>query len=354
MTQYPDVAGFGTCPLPIREHDTVQLGHGSGGQMSRELVRDLFMWAFANPHLDDSLDSAVLPDPQSELAFSTDSFVVDPLFFPGGNIGDLAVNGTVNDLTMSGATPRYLSIGMILEEGFPLTDLKRIAESIRDAAAIAGVHIVTGDTKVVDKGKGDKIFINTSGIGVFEQPIRPRPDRIRVGDHVLVSGTLADHGMTILSKREGLQFDMPIESDSAALGGLVSCLLNTGGEGIRALRDPTRGGVAAALNEFASAAGVSIEIEESRIPIRPAVRGACEFLGIDPLHVANEGKLIAVVDPACSADVLSAMKSDPLGKEAVHIGTITEGPGGMVLMNTAIGGQRIVDMLVGEQLPRIC
>ncbi len=349
-----NTSGFGTCPLPISDHDTVQLGHGSGGQMSRELIQDLFVWAFGNPLLDDLQDSVVLPAVASDLAFSTDSFVVDPIFFPGGNIGNLAVNGTVNDVAMSGATPRYLSIGMILEEGFSLVDLKRIVESIRDAAAIASVQIVTGDTKVVDKGKGDKVFINTTGIGVFEQPVRPRPDRIRVGDHVLISGTLADHGMTILSKREGLQFEMPIASDSAALNHLIARMLDVGGEGVRALRDPTRGGVAAALNEFAETAGVGIELEEGSIPILPAVRGACEFLGIDPLHVANEGKLIAVVAPEVSEAVLSAMKSDTLGAHAVRIGTVTSQTAGMVTMRTGIGGQRIVDMLVGEQLPRIC
>jgi len=349
-----DVSGFGSCPLPITEFDTVQLGHGSGGQMSHELIRDLFVWAFGNPLLNDLQDSVVLPSPGAAMAFSTDSFVVDPIFFPGGDIGDLAVNGTVNDVAMSGATPRYLSVGMILEEGFPLSDLKRVVESIRDAALKAGVQIVTGDTKVVDKGKGDKIFINTTGVGIFEQPVRPRPDRIRPGDHVLISGTLADHGMTIMSRREGLQFDLPMSSDSAPLNHMVARMLDEAGDGVRALRDPTRGGLSAALNEFATTAKVSIDLQESAIPVAPAVRGACEFLGIDPLHVANEGKVVAVVDPAVSEQVLDAMRTSEYGQNAVRIGRISDQTPGMVTMRTAIGGQRIVDMLVGEQLPRIC
>ncbi len=350
-----DDALLGTsCPLPITEHDTVQLSHGSGGKMMNDLIEQLFLWAFDNPHLRAREDQAVLDLPPGKLAFSTDSYVVDPLFFPGGNIGELAVNGTVNDISMSGATPLYLSAGFIIEEGFPLAELRRIVEAMRRAADQAGVQIVTGDTKVVNKGKGDKLFINTAGVGVLEKPWRPAAAHIREGDIVLLSGTIADHGMAILSQREGLAFEAPIKSDTQALNGLIAAMLKAGGEAIHALRDPTRGGVAAVLNEFAAAAQVTIRIREDRIPVNAAVSGACEVLGLDPLYVANEGKLIAVVARDKAERVLEAMRLHPAGAQSTIIGDVVADRPGLVTMQTRIGAWRIVDMLVGEQLPRIC
>ena len=345
---------FGQCPLPITQHDTVQLGHGSGGQMMNELIAKLFLWAFDNPYLKALDDFALLELNGQRLAFSTDSFVVDPLFFPGGNIGELAVNGTVNDVSMSGARPLFLSVGMILEEGLPLEDLRRIVESMRDAARRAGVVVVTGDTKVVNKGKGDKVFINTAGIGLIEREFVPSGHKLQPGDRILLSGPIAEHGIAILSRREGLSFETPIESDTAPLNGLVQTILDVGGPAVHALRDPTRGGVAATLNEFAQASGVEIEIEEASIPIRDPVTGACELLGLDPLYVANEGKLIAAVAGDKAETVLEAMRKHPLGSQAEMIGRVLEGHPGRVVLRTTIGGKRIVDLPVGEQLPRIC
>ncbi|MFQ5568962.1 MAG: hydrogenase expression/formation protein HypE [Rhodothermales bacterium] len=345
---------FGQCPLPITAHDTVQLGHGSGGKMMNDLIGKLFVWAFDNPHLNRLEDCATLSLNGSQLSFSTDSFVVDPLFFPGGNIGELAVYGTVNDVAMSGARPLFLSVGMILEEGFSLDELRRIVESMRAAADRAGVTIVTGDTKVLNKGKGDKVFINTTGIGIVEHDFVVSSHNLQPGDQVLLSGGIAEHGMAILSRREGLAFETSIQSDTAPLNGLIADILDIGGSDVHALRDPTRGGVAAALNEFASASKVGIRIKEDRIPVQPAVAGACAFLGLDPLYVANEGKLLAVVAPEQAEAVLHAMWAHPLGRDAVIIGDVVADHPGMVSMRTAIGGWRIVDMLVGEQLPRIC
>jgi hydrogenase expression/formation protein HypE len=348
------IEGFGTCPLPITRHDTVQLSHGSGGKMMNSLIRDLFVWAFGDGELARLEDCARLEAPGQSLAFSTDTFVVDPIFFPGGNIGELAVNGTVNDVAMSGARPAFLSVGMILEEGLPLAELREIVVSMRRASYRAGVRIVTGDTKVVNRGHGDKIFINTTGIGVIEHSFDISAERIKPGDRIILSGTMADHGMAVLSKREGLSFDTPIVSDTAPLNGLIEDMLDAGGDAVHALRDPTRGGVAATLNEFASSAGVEIEISESSLPIEPPVAGACEFLGLDPLYVANEGKLVGVVAPERADEVLEAMRSHEYGRDAVVIGSVLDGRAGLVTMRTRIGGHRIVDTLVGEQLPRIC
>ncbi len=342
------------CPLPITRHDTVQLSHGSGGKMMDDLISKMFLWAFDNPQLNKKEDQAILQAGGQRLAFSTDSFVVDPLFFPGGDIGELAVNGTVNDVSMSGARPLFLSAAFIIEEGFSLKELERVVLSMKGAAEKAGVAIVTGDTKVVNKGKGDKIFINTAGIGLLPEGRDIGMHRIRPGDKVLISGSIADHGITILSQREGLAFESSIQSDTAALNGMIEELLQAGGADIHALRDPTRGGVAATLNEFAAASGLTVRISEDRLPLKPAVGGACSFLGLDPLYVANEGKLIAVVGEDKAETVLEAMRNHPLGRDSALIGDVVEEQQGQVVMRTRIGSWRIVDTLVGEQLPRIC
>lgn len=342
------------CPLPITQHDTIQLGHGSGGTMMNDLIGKLFLWAFDNPYLSKLDDQAVVEINGVRLAISTDSFVVDPIFFPGGNIGELAVYGTVNDVCMSGARPLFLAASVILEEGFALEDLRRVVESMAAAARRAGVLIVTGDTKVVNKGKGDKLFINTTGLGVLEHPWQISAGQIQPGDAVLLSGSLGDHGIAILSRREGLAFETPITSDTAPLHELVAAVLQAGGQAVHALRDPTRGGLAATLNEFASSARVGIRIREDRIPVKPAVAGACEILGFDPLYVANEGKLVAVVAAAKAEAVLHALRAHPLGQEAALIGEVMAGSPGLVTMQTRLGAWRIVDLLVGEQLPRIC
>ena len=342
-----------SCPLPLANHDKIVLGHGGGGKLSAELVEHLFLPAFHNDTLADLGDSAVLEVAGERLAFSTDSFVVQPLFFPGGNIGDLAVNGTVNDLTMRGAQPRYLSAGFILEEGLPLADLARIVESMAAAARAAGVTLVTGDTKVVDKGHGDGVYINTSGIGVIPSQVQIGADRARPGDVVIVSGEIGLHGIAIMSVRAGLAFDTVITSDCAALNGLVAEMLATGAA-IHVLRDPTRGGVASSLNEITQASQVGMVLDEHSLPVPPPVRAACELLGLDPLYVANEGKLLAIV-PASEADaLLAAMRRHPLGQHATIIGEVTDRHPGMVVARTGLGGTRVVDMQVGEQLPRIC
>ncbi|UCD64108.1 MAG: hydrogenase expression/formation protein HypE [Candidatus Zixiibacteriota bacterium] len=341
-----------TCPLPITEHDTIQLAHGSGGKMMTDLISRLFVWAFDNPALNKQDDQAVVEIGKQRLSFTTDSFVVDPIFFPGGDIGELAVYGTVNDICMNGARPLYLSVGMIIEEGMPLADLEKIVVSMKRAAEEAGVVIVTGDTKVVNKGKGDKLFINTAGIGILEHDYTISADQLRPGDKILLSGTIGDHGIAVLSKREGLSFETPVESDTCPLNSLVAQILKAGH--VHAMRDPTRGGVAATLNEFAHASDVGIHIREDHIPVKPAVSGACEVLGLDLLYVANEGKLIAAVPPDKAEAVLRAMKSHPLGQDAAMIGEVTSEQPGMVSMTTRIGGRRIVDMPVAEQLPRIC
>jgi hydrogenase expression/formation protein HypE len=341
------------CPLPLRDYPQIVMGHGGGGKLSAELVEHLFLPAFANAALAQLGDSAVLDLAGQRLAFSTDSFVVRPLFFPGGNIGDLAVNGTVNDLAMSGATPLFLSCGFILEEGMALEQLAAIASSMGHAAHQAGVKLVTGDTKVVDRGHGDGVYINTSGIGLIPTGVDIRPERAQPGDVVIVSGTIGVHGIAILSVREGLEFGAPIESDCAALNGLVAAMLATTNE-IHVLRDPTRGGVASSLNEIARAAQVGIVLEERKLPVPSEVRAACEILGMDPLYVANEGKLLAIVPAHTAEALLETMHAHPLGRQATIIGRVTDEHRGMVVARTGIGGTRVVDMQVGEQLPRIC
>ncbi len=341
------------CPVPIAARDSILLGHGSGGRMSGDLLRNFLLPALRNPVLERLDDQAVVDIGGSRIAFTTDSFVVKPLFFPGGDIGTLAVNGTVNDLAMGGAEPLFLSLALILEEGFRFDALQRVLESIRVAAALAGVVVVTGDTKVVEKGSGDGLFVNTSGIGLVSSGVRLSADQARPGDRVLLSGSIGDHGITILSQREGLQFEGPVASDTAALHTLVADMLRASSE-IRCLRDPTRGGVSSSMNEIAAQSRVGIELEESAIPVRDEVRGACELLGLDPLYIANEGKLIAIVAPAAAGKILEAMQRHPLGSNACTIGTVTDSHPGMVTMRTRFGTSRIVDLLSGDQLPRIC
>jgi hydrogenase expression/formation protein HypE len=348
---------FGSCPLPIFDHKQIVLGHGSGGKLTADLIDKIFLPAFRNPTLDKLDDQAVLTIGNARLAFTTDSFVVTPIFFPGGDIGRIAIHGTVNDLAMSGARPLYLAAAFILEEGLAVEDLCRIVESMRAAAADAGVQLVTGDTKVVNRGKGDQIFITTTGIGIIETGINISADRASVGDKIILSGYIGDHGMTIMSQREGLEFESAIESDCASLHGLVASMLATPAHTsgfIHTLRDPTRGGVATTLNEIAKRANVGMTIDERAIPVRESVKGACEVLGLDPLYVANEGKLIALVAPEMAEAVLAQMRANPLGHDAVIIGEVVEAHPGMVLMKTEIGGTRVLDVMFGEQLPRIC
>jgi hydrogenase expression/formation protein HypE len=345
--------GLSVCPSPIGTRERIVLGHGSGGRLSANLVHDLFLPLFSNPVLDRLDDQAILEIDGARLAFTTDSFVVRPLFFPGGDIGSLAVHGTINDLAMGGATPLYLSAGFIVEEGFPIESLRRIAASMGGAAAAAGVAIVTGDTKVVERGKGDGVFINTSGIGRVPSGIDLSSNRARPRDIVILSGTVGDHGMAIMSSREGLEFESTIVSDSASLHQLVAEMLGVS-RGIRCLRDPTRGGLSGTLNEIAAQSQVSIEVEESRIPIREEVRAACELLGLDPLYVANEGKLVAIVAPEDADLLLAAMRRHPLGECAAIIGEVGKKYAGLVSVRTAFGSSRILDLLPGEQLPRIC
>lgn len=348
----PDPGGF-SCPLPILDHDTVQMAHGAGGSLSASLLSKLILPRFSSAELDLLEDQAVLDLPPGRVAFSTDTFVVDPLFFPGGDIGDLAVNGTVNDVAMSGARPIALSVGLVLEEGLPLADLHRVLCSMQEAAARAGVRIVTGDTKVVGKGQGDGIYINTSGIGVVPDGLRLAASSLQPGDRILLSGTLADHGMAVMTVREGLSFRSTVRSDTAPLNGLVRALVDSGVE-LRALRDPTRGGAATTLNEFAAASGVGIKLVEEAIPVRDDVRGACEILGIDPLYVANEGKLICAVAARDAERALAVMRAHELGAEAAEIGEVTAGHPGLVTLRGGLGVERILDAPVGEQLPRIC
>lgn len=352
MTQRPDLNGW-TCPIPLRDHPNIVLGHGGGGQLSAELVEHLFLPAFHNDALDGLGDASVLNLGAGRVAFSTDSFVVQPLFFPGGCIGDLAVNGTVNDLAMAGAEPLYLSAGFIIEEGLALATLGGIVERMAAAAREAGVTLVAGDTKVVDRGHGDGVYINTSGIGRIPDGVNIAPNRARPGDVVIVSGTIGDHGMAVMSVREGLEFETLIESDSAPLNDLVRAMLDVTPE-IHALRDPTRGGVASALNEIARASGAGIIIEENDLPVQPAVRAACELLGMDPLYVANEGKLLAILPEAHADAVLATMRAHPLGESAAIIGRVGAENPGVLAARTGLGGLRVVDMQIGEQLPRIC
>lgn len=334
-------------------NDVISLDHGSGGRVSSELISRLLLPAFDNPILSKLDDGATLDVEGVKLGFSTDSFVVDPIFFPGGDIGDLAVNGTVNDLAMCGAQPLYLSVGLIMEEGFPMADLSRILSSMKRAAQAADVLIVTGDTKVVPRGAADRIFINTSGIGLIPAHVHVSAESVHTGDVVILSGHMADHGMTILNEREKLSFAHGITSDTAPLHHLAQKVL-AAGKDIHALRDPTRGGVGTALCEISERSNVGIEIHEDRLPVKPAVAGLCELLGIDPLYVANEGKLLAFVAKPVAEKVLADMRSDPLGAEAEIIGEVcTEHPG-RVHLRTRIGGTRIVSMPAGDQLPRIC
>ncbi len=341
------------CPLPILSHETVQMAHGAGGRLSQELTARIFM-----PHLHNALlgqldDQAKFEVPSGRMAFSTDTYVVSPLFFPGGNIGELAVNGTVNDLAVGGAVPMYLGAGFVLEEGLPLAELEEIVKSMAGSARRAGVQIVAGDTKVVQRGQCDRIFINTSGVGFVREDVEVSCRNLRSGDAVIVSGTIGDHGMAVMTTREGLSFQSRISSDTAALNGMIHAVLDAA-PGVHAMRDPTRGGVAATLNELASSSSVGIELEESAVPVREEVRGAAELLGIDPLTVANEGKVLVIV-PAAEADVaLGAMRSHEHGREAAIIGRVVAEHPGMVVMRTPFGSRRIVEMPLGEQLPRIC
>jgi hydrogenase expression/formation protein HypE len=332
--------------------DRILLAHGSGGRLMHDLIKKSFVAALSNPILEKLDDSAVF-DLNGRLAFTTDSYVVSPIFFPGGDIGKLAVCGTVNDLSMTGATPLYLSLSFIIEEGLLLADLEKIVNSISEAATEAGVRIVTGDTKVVNRGSADRLFINTSGVGIVPHGIDIAGANARPGDKVIVSGTLGDHGMAVLSQREGIRFQMPVPSDCAPLNKMVAEMLATGAE-IHCLRDPTRGGLATTLNEFAQQSRVGIKIDELSIPVNPAVLGACELLGFDPLYVANEGKLVAVVAPNDAGRVLAAMRKNRYGQKAVVIGEVVVEHPGRVVLKTRLGASRIVDVLVGELLPRIC
>ena len=333
----------------------VDLSHGSGGRAMADLIGGIFHEAFANPLLEQGNDQAAFPTPKGgRMVMTTDGYVVSPLFFPGGDIGSLAVHGTVNDLAMAGAVPLYLSASFIIEEGFPFADLKRIADSMGAAARAAGVSIVTGDTKVVERGKADGLFISTAGIGTVPDGLELSGDRARPGDAVIVSGSLGDHGVAIMSSRENLEFETAILSDSAALNGLVAAMVAAAGPALRLMRDPTRGGLAATLNELAHQSGVGFRIEEAAIPIKPEVAAACELLGLDPLFVANEGKLVAVVAPDDAEALVAAMRAHPLGRDAAIIGHAVEDDQRFVQMTTEFGGGRIVDWLSGEQLPRIC
>jgi hydrogenase expression/formation protein HypE len=349
----PDFSGW-SCPLPLAGYPTIVMGHGGGGKLGSELVEHLFLPAFRNPALENLGDAAVLDLGGGRLAMSTDSFVVQPLFFPGGSIGALAVNGTVNDLAVSGATPKYLSASFILEEGFALNQLAAVVDAMAAAAETAGVRIVTGDTKVVERGHGDGCYITTAGIGVLREGIAVGPDRARAGDAILVSGTIGDHGMAVMSVREGLEFESPIRSDCAALNGMIGEVLDAAGDAVHAMRDPTRGGLASTLNEIAQASGVGVVIDEPRLPVRLEVQSACDLLGLDPVYVANEGKAVFVVAPEAAERVLAVLRAHPLGREAARIGQVTAQHPGMLVARTAMGANRVIPMQIGEQLPRIC
>ena len=338
---------------PKLKEERITLAHGAGGKATQTLIEALFLEAFRNPVLEQLEDGASVPG-AARLAFTTDSHVVSPLFFPGGDIGELAVNGTVNDLAMTGARPLYLSAGFVLEEGFPIADLRRIVTSMAGAAAAAGMQIVTGDTKVVERGKADGCYITTAGVGALERDLTLSAAGARPGDRVLVTGPVGDHGITVMLARGELDIVADIESDTAALHGITADLLDAAGAGVRCLRDATRGGVATICNEVATASGVAVVLDEKAVPVRPVVNGASELLGIDPLYVACEGRLVAVVAPDAADDALAALAAHPLGDGAAVIGTVADDPPGIVLLKTAFGGTRIVDLLVGDPLPRIC
>ena len=354
----PDFSNW-SCPLPLADYPTIVMGHGGGGKLGNELVEHLFLPAFRNPELENLGDAAVLETTGldaagARLALSTDSFVVQPLFFPGGSIGELAVNGTVNDLAVSGAEPKFLSASFILEEGFPLNQLAAIVSAMAKAAATAGVKIVTGDTKVVERGHGDGCYVNTAGVGVLRAGIHVGPHRAQPGDAVIVSGTMGDHGMAIMSVREGLEFESPIRSDCAALNGMIGEVLDAAGEAVHAMRDPTRGGLASTLNEIAQASDVGMVIDETSLPVRTEVQSACDLLGLDPVYVANEGKAVFFVAPEAADRVLQVLRAHPLGREAARIGHVTAEHKHMLVSRTAMGANRVIPTMIGEQLPRIC
>lgn len=342
------------CRTPIEAYEAITLAHGGGGSLTQRLISEILLPAFENEHLAELHDGAVFHSEHRILAMTTDSFVVHPYLFPGGDIGSLAVHGTANDLAMCGARPLYLSLAFILEEGLPVEHFRRIVTSVRDACRPVALQVVTGDTKVVERGKGDGIFINTTGIGVVLPGVEVSPRRVRPGDRVLLSGPIAEHGIAILSVREGLSFETDLVSDSAHLWPVVSGVLQTGGNAVHALRDATRGGVASVVNEIARAAGVGIVLDEAQIPVRDDVRGACEILGLDPLYVANEGKFLAFVSPEAVETTLEAMRRHPLGHDATLVGEVTREHPGVVRLRTLFGGSRVLDLAAGEPLPRIC
>jgi hydrogenase expression/formation protein HypE len=341
------------CPAPVVDHAKVLLGHGSGGKLSAQLLRDRFLPRFGNRYLEALGDGARVPVEGAEVVVSTDTFVVSPLEFPGGNIGHLAVHGTVNDLAMMGAVPKYLSAGFVLEEGLDMAVLDRVLDAMAEAAAACGVEIVTGDTKVVDRGKADGLYVNTTGVGFLGSGFRPSPELARPGDSVLVSGPLGRHGMAIMAVREGLSFEADIESDTASLAPLVESLRSAVAEGVHCLRDATRGGLASALNEIARASSAGVELSGS-MPVPAPVEAACEMLGLDPLYVANEGVMVAFVSPEAEQGALAAMRAHPAGASACKVGRVVTEHAGMVVLRTGLGGTRVVDMLPGDQLPRIC
>lgn len=356
MTKLTEALDFSnwSCPLPLADYPTIVMGHGGGGKLGNELVEHLFLPAFRNTALANLGDAAVIELGAGRIAMSTDSFVVQPLFFPGGSIGALAVNGTVNDLAVSGAEPKYLSASFILEEGFPLAQLAAIVDEMAAAAKWAGVQIVTGDTKVVERGHGDGCYINTAGVGALRAGVSVGPQRAEPGDAILVSGTIGDHGMAIMSVREGLEFESQIRSDCAALNGMIASVLDAAGGAVHTMRDPTRGGLASTLNEIATASNVGIAIDESAIPVRAEVQAACELLGLDPVYVANEGKAVFIVEPEFAEVVLSVLQAHPLGRHSAIIGRVTEEHKRMLVARTAMGANRVIAMQIGEQLPRIC
>lgn len=341
------------CPIPISRYPQVMLAHGGGGKLMHQLIEEMFVSAFRNPLLSSRHDGAVFDVGAGRMAFTTDSYVVNPIFFPGGDIGSLAVNGTVNDLAVCGAKPLFLSVGFIIEEGFEMEKLWRVVNSMKEAADKAGVALATGDTKVVDRGKGDGIFINTAGVGVIADGIEIGPQRIGAGDAILLSGDIGRHGIAIMAAREGLEFETTLESDCAPLADLVLKLLDAGVR-IRCMRDLTRGGLASALVELSEAANKGIRVREEAIGVKEDVRGACEILGFDPMYLANEGRMVVFTDPADADRALEILRSEDSGRNAAVVGSVTEGPGPRVILESRIGADRIVDMFSGEQLPRIC